>query len=251
VSASSRKELAPNSSLENEAKTVGLACTAISAEGVAWTTATAGHRHLALTLEGCRGTMDLAMACGGANIPNGNGSIEGVVTDEATKEAPGEVKVTIESGFGIVCGATNFGAMTGSPHGTQATASAVLKFAKAGGITFAGEKMVITGELELLTIAGSKKLFIGPGPPPSPHWYSEGGRLAEANEAGAVAITTGTGTGTAAFTVANFGAKEEGLHTERHRQGLEPNRRRTRPRQANDCGLHELRLVVLQTWRKT
>ena len=144
--------------LENEAKTVDIDCNVIDFVGKFWNVAGVGHSHLILVFEGCKGSGGLATTCGGANIPNGNGIIEGVVTDEVT--AVEKVTVTIESGFGVKCGATNLGAVTGTATGTQTNASAVLKFKEAKGLTFAGEKSQISGEVEFLTIEGGKKVYI-------------------------------------------------------------------------------------------
>jgi hypothetical protein len=141
---------------------VAIKCTVIDFVGKMWNVSKVGHSHLILVFENCKAVgAELESACTAANPINGNGIIEGVVTDEVTKEgASAEVTVTVESGFGVTCGATNFGGVTLSAKGTQAEKKAVLVFAKAGGLKFAGKPATITGEVEFVTITGSKKVYI-------------------------------------------------------------------------------------------
>ena len=124
-----------------------------------WNELTIGHSHMVLRFGKCtvKGAT-LEMFCTVANPINGNGTIEGVVTDEITHSSPNEVTVTIESGFGVKCGTMNFGPVTGSTIGTQGASSAVLVFS-GGGLSFAGKAATIAGEVEFLTNAG-KKVFV-------------------------------------------------------------------------------------------
>jgi hypothetical protein len=135
-------------------------CTALAAGGVMWNELTIGHSRIVLRFGKCtvKGAT-LEMFCTVANPINGNGVIEGVVTDEITHSSPNEVTVMIESGFAVKCGTMSFGNVTGSATGTQAASSAVLDFSAASGLSFAGKAATITGEVEFLTNAG-KKVFI-------------------------------------------------------------------------------------------
>jgi hypothetical protein len=145
--------------LENEAETAGIECSEVAAAGVLWNVGAIGHSHTILAFEGCKGIKGLAVTCGAGSLPNGNGIIEGVVTDEV--KAQTEVDVVIQSGFPVVCGATNLGEVTGSVIGKQTEKTSILKFAKAKGLKFAGENAQITGELEFLTsLAPNKKVYI-------------------------------------------------------------------------------------------
>jgi hypothetical protein len=140
----------------------GIKCTVIDFVGKMWNVGKVGHSHLILVFENCKPFgAELEAVCTATNPINGNGIIEGVVTDEVTKEGnPAEVTVTTESGFGVVCGTHNLNKVEGSAKGTQAEKSAVLKFNKATGLTFDTLSATITGEVEFVTITGSKKVYI-------------------------------------------------------------------------------------------
>ncbi len=146
---------------ENVGLGIGIKCSVIDFVGKFWNVGGIGHSHLILVFEKCKVFgKELEEKCG-ANLINGNEIIEGVVTDEVTKANPAaQVTVTIESGFGVKCGAVNLGSVTGTATGSQAEKSATLKFAQAKGLTFAGKPSTITGEVEFVTISGSKKVYI-------------------------------------------------------------------------------------------
>ncbi|MGO9322414.1 MAG: hypothetical protein ACLQBY_16655 [Solirubrobacteraceae bacterium] len=145
--------------LENEAETAGITCTTFENAGFVWNTAgDIGHSHLILVFDGCTGSGTLATVCKAPNIPNGNGIIEGVVTDEVISET--EVEVTIESGFNVKCGTTELGDVTGKVKGTVVASKGYeLEFVKAKGLLFAGEKSTITGTDATETTSG-KKVYI-------------------------------------------------------------------------------------------
>jgi hypothetical protein len=144
--------------IENEAQTFGWKCSEASVSGLDWNVAGLGHGSELVAFEGCKGVGGLETTCGGTNIPNGNGIIEGEVTDEVATETT--VKHVIQNGFQITCGSTNLGRPTGSFTGNQSKKSGILRFLKAGGILFAGEKMTITGEEETRQVESNKAVVI-------------------------------------------------------------------------------------------
>jgi hypothetical protein len=145
--------------LENEAKTADIECSKLQDAGFAWNIKKVGHDHEILVFEECKGSGALKEVCTAANIntSTGAGIIEGVITSENISET--ETKITIESGFEIVCGTTSFGKVTGSATGKVEKSTNVLKFSKATGLEFNKEKSTITGEDELETQTGGK-IFI-------------------------------------------------------------------------------------------
>jgi hypothetical protein len=145
--------------LETEVGAQGIKCTVIDFVGKMWNVGGVGHSHMILVFENCKAFgAELETVCNATNPINGNGIIEGVVTDEVS--AAEKVKITIESGFGVKCGTTNLGNVTGSATGSQANASPILKFSKATGLTFDSKPSTISGEVEFVTIEGSKKIYI-------------------------------------------------------------------------------------------
>lgn len=145
--------------LENEAKTADIECSSFAAAGFVWNVGGVGHSHFILVFDGCKGSGALA----GCEInPKTNHEIEGTVTDEVLTETT--VKVTIESGFNVKClkegVEEELGNVTGSVTGTQTAKTAILKFAKATGLTFLGMGATISGEDETETTPGGKKVII-------------------------------------------------------------------------------------------
>jgi hypothetical protein len=144
--------------LENEAETAGIECSKLADSGFNWNVLTVGHSFVGLAFQGCKGIKGLATTCGAGSLPNGNGIIEGDVSDIVLTELTVEVK--IEHDFNVECGTTNLGPVTGAVVGSQPAKKGVLKFAKAKGLKFAGENAQITGENETKQAETNKAVVI-------------------------------------------------------------------------------------------
>lgn len=152
--------------LENEAGTLGIECKSFKSIGYVWNVGKVGFSEESLNYDECVPTKDLAVECsGGVNVKN-NHEIQASITNEVTGAE--KVKLTISEGFNVKCKTATeeveLGAMTGSVTGTQTEKAAVLKFAKAKGLTFAGESMTLTGEDETELISNGKKLYLAAAP---------------------------------------------------------------------------------------
>jgi len=143
--------------LENAGATAGIECTVFKSVGFFWNAGGFGKSEEILVFEKCKGTGALATPCP-AGVINGNGIIQGVITNEVVTEE--KVKINIVRGFPVVCGASNFGSVTEGTTGVQTKETAVLKFAATGGLKFNGESVTITGEAETETIESKLKVFI-------------------------------------------------------------------------------------------
>jgi hypothetical protein len=144
--------------LESASK-AGIECKSYKSIGYNWNVGGVGMSEESLNYDECVPNATLKLKCEAVNAKN-NHEIQGSVTNEVTKETT--VKVTISEGFNVKClekgTEVELGNVTGAVTGTQT--GAVLKFAKATGLTFAGEASTITGESETETIEGKKKVFI-------------------------------------------------------------------------------------------
>jgi hypothetical protein len=144
--------------LENEAGTLDVDCSSFSSIGYFENIKKVGHSHEILVFDGCKGTGGLKEC---KINPATNNEIEGVITNVVKSET--EVEFTITEGFEVICElpteTKNLGTVTGTFKGTVGASSAIVKFAKAKGLKFAGEASTITGEAETETTSG-KKVFI-------------------------------------------------------------------------------------------
>lgn len=154
------KKKSANFVLENEAGTGGITCAKLASSGFAWNEGGFGDSTSLPVFEGCKLTGGLATLCGAGVVPNGNGIIQGEVSDKV--KAMAEVEVDIDRGFGVKCGAggANLGEVTVGVKGAQAATTGNLVFKKAKGLTFVGEKSQITGENETKQVETNKQVVI-------------------------------------------------------------------------------------------
>jgi hypothetical protein len=144
--------------LENVTKTADIDCSSLVKQGHVENVGGIGKSLLKVAFDECKGSGELA-AC---TINSPTEAIVGSVSDEVKTATT--VEITIVTGFNVKCrvGAEEIelGNVTGKVTGTQANATNILTFSKAGGLTFLGAGLTITGSDILYTEVGLKPVYI-------------------------------------------------------------------------------------------